>query len=75
MITSAERDRLRIPRDKEHDYTHQMAVQPSRVHPEQTGAELSHIAQYSFTPEICPETSNNSSEWRRFPSELPVHCS
>ena len=54
MITSAERDRLRIPRDKENDYTHQMAVQRREFVREQTGAELSHVAQYSFDPAVLP---------------------
>ena len=54
MITSAGRERLRIPRDKEHDYTHEMAVRRREFITEQTGAALSQIAQYSFTPEILP---------------------
>jgi hydroxymethylglutaryl-CoA reductase (NADPH) len=54
MITSAERERLRIPRDKVNDYTHQMAVRRRQFIKEQTGAELSHVAQYSFQPELLP---------------------
>ena len=46
--------RVRIPRDKENDYTHGMAAQRRDFVREQTGANLSHVAQYSFDPAILP---------------------
>jgi hydroxymethylglutaryl-CoA reductase (NADPH) len=46
--------RVRIPRDKENDYTHGMAAQRREFVSEQTGANLSHVAQYSFDPAILP---------------------
>jgi hydroxymethylglutaryl-CoA reductase (NADPH) len=47
-------DRIRIPRDRSDDYTHQMAAQRRQFVRQQTGADLSHVAQYSFDPAILP---------------------
>ena len=46
--------RVRIPRDKENDYTHGMAAQRREFVRQQTGANLSHVAQYSFDPATLP---------------------
>lgn len=44
----------RIPRDRANDYTHQMAAARREFVCEQTGVELSHVAQYSFDPSMLP---------------------
>jgi hydroxymethylglutaryl-CoA reductase (NADPH) len=44
----------RIPRDRTNDYTHQMAATRREFVCEQTGVDLSHVAQYSFDPCILP---------------------
>ena len=44
----------RIPRDRTNDYTHQMAATRREFVCEQTGVDLSHVAQYSFDPSILP---------------------
>ncbi len=54
MIPTLEREQLRLPRDKENDYTYEMAAQRRYFLREQTGAELSHVEQYSFDPAILP---------------------
>jgi hydroxymethylglutaryl-CoA reductase (NADPH) len=43
-----------IPRDRANDYTNQMAATRRKFVAEQTGVELSHVAQYSFDPSILP---------------------
>jgi len=52
-------ERLRVPRDKENDYTHAMAAMRRQFVHEQTGADLSHLAQYSFDPSILPGNIEN----------------
>jgi len=44
----------RIPRDRTNDYTYQMAATRREFVCEQTGVDLSHVAQYSFDPCILP---------------------
>jgi len=44
----------RIPRDRANDYTHEMAAERREFVSLQTGAELSHVARYSFDPGILP---------------------
>lgn len=51
--------RVRIPRSQECDYTDEMAAQRREFLREQTGASLSHIAQYSFDPAILPGNIEN----------------
>ena len=51
--------RARIPRDVENDYTHEMAAKRRGFVAEQTGASLSHLAQYSFDPAILPGNIEN----------------
>ena len=52
--TEKVRERVRVPRDKDNDYTHDMAAQRREFVRGQTGANLSHVAQYSFDPSILP---------------------
>jgi hydroxymethylglutaryl-CoA reductase len=60
MITSElEQERIRIPRDEEDDYTDEMAGKRREMIREQTGANLSHVAQYSFDPAILPGNIEN----------------
>ena len=60
--------RLRIPRSKENDYSHEMATERRSLFRQETGADLSHVAKYSFDPGIPPATSKTLSELHRFPS-------
>src|SRR5579871_6511380 len=54
MNSTAVQDHARIPRDRENDYTHQMAASRRDFVRAQTGADLSYVAQYSFDPKILP---------------------
>jgi hydroxymethylglutaryl-CoA reductase (NADPH) len=55
MITTATaRERIRLPKDRENDYTDEIAAKRREFLRDQTGAELSHVAQYSFDPAILP---------------------
>jgi hydroxymethylglutaryl-CoA reductase (NADPH) len=60
-MTSTEKaaGRLRIPRDPADDYTHEMAAKRRKFVQEQTGANLSHVAQYSFDPSVLPGNIEN----------------
>jgi hydroxymethylglutaryl-CoA reductase (NADPH) len=59
MHIETERARAKVPRDKESDYTHKMASERRAFIAGQTGADLSHVAQYSFNPEILPGNIEN----------------
>src|SRR5450755_3647629 len=60
MITSDEvKQRRRIPRSKENDYSHEMAAERREFVRQETGANLSHVAQYSFDPAILPGNIEN----------------
>ncbi|MBI3644707.1 MAG: hydroxymethylglutaryl-CoA reductase [Acidobacteriales bacterium] len=60
MITSEQvRERARIPRDKENDYTDAMAAKRREFIREETGANLSHVAQYSVDPATLPGNIEN----------------
>lgn len=52
-------ERARVPRDDNNDYTHVMAASRRDFVREQTGADLSHVAQYSFDPSILPGNIEN----------------
>ncbi len=52
MAFEIARERLRVPRDKENDYTEQIAAERREFVAGQTGASLSHLAHYSFDPAI-----------------------
>jgi hydroxymethylglutaryl-CoA reductase (NADPH) len=60
MITDeAVQRRLRIPRSKENDYSHEMAAERRELLQQETGADLSHVARYSFDPAILPGNIEN----------------
>lgn len=60
MIASEQvRERARIPRDKENDYTDAMATKRREFIHEETGANLSHVAQYSVDPATLPGNIEN----------------
>ncbi len=45
-------ERVRVPRDREDDYTREAASKRVEFAKEQTGAELEHVSSYSFDPAI-----------------------
>ncbi|MEM6747531.1 MAG: hydroxymethylglutaryl-CoA reductase [Pseudomonadota bacterium] len=49
----------RIPRDKAHDYTPEMAEERARFVSERTGAELHHVRQGSIDPSVLPGNIEN----------------
>jgi len=57
--TDLARARTRVPRDVDSDYTHAMAAKRREFVRERTGADLSHVAQYSFDPAILPGNIEN----------------
>jgi hydroxymethylglutaryl-CoA reductase (NADPH) len=56
---AAEEQRARIPRNDQRDYTHEMAAKRREFLREQTGASLSHMAEYSFDPAVLPGNIEN----------------
>jgi len=57
--TEATIERLRIPRDTHNDYTDEMASKRRAFLHERTGANLSHVAQFSFDPATLPGNIEN----------------
>jgi hydroxymethylglutaryl-CoA reductase (NADPH) len=51
--------RARIPRDREHDYTDEMAGKRQAFVAEKTGADLEHVGKYSFDPGVLPGNVEN----------------
>jgi hydroxymethylglutaryl-CoA reductase (NADPH) len=51
--------RARIPRDKDSDYTHEMATKRREFVRQNTGVALSHVGKYSFEPSILPGNIEN----------------
>ncbi|MDP5184674.1 hydroxymethylglutaryl-CoA reductase [Blastococcus sp. BMG 814] len=51
--------RARIPRDREHDYTDEMAHKRQAFVAEQTGAGLDHVGRYSIDPAVLPGNVEN----------------
>jgi hydroxymethylglutaryl-CoA reductase (NADPH) len=51
--------RARIPRDKENDYTDELATRRREFVRDQTGAALTHVGKYSFAPSILPGNIEN----------------
>src|SRR5690606_9563765 len=49
----------KLPRDKQNDYTRDMAAERRRVVSEETGADLSHVGSYSFDPGVLPGNIEN----------------
>jgi hydroxymethylglutaryl-CoA reductase (NADPH) len=58
-MKSEELARVRVPRHSEDDYTHAMAAERREFIRQHTGADLSHIAQYSFDPAVLPGNIEN----------------
>jgi hydroxymethylglutaryl-CoA reductase (NADPH) len=58
-IDTVATDRARVPRDATNDYTHTMSGVRREFVRAQTGAELSHVAQYSFEPSILEGNIEN----------------
>lgn len=53
------RQRIAIPRSRDNDYIPEMAAARREFVREQTGVDLSHVAQYSFDPSILPGNIEN----------------
>src|SRR3954464_3472728 len=54
MTTTASGGRTPVPRDRANDYTRDAAKLRQDFLREQTGAELEHVASYSFDPAVLP---------------------
>src|SRR4051794_18415297 len=52
MSTTTQNDRVPVPRDRDDDYTHEAAAARRAFIRERTGAELDHLASYSFDPAV-----------------------
>jgi hydroxymethylglutaryl-CoA reductase (NADPH) len=52
-------ERARIPRNRENDYTQEIAAERRAFVKEHTGATLSHVAHYSFDPATLPGNIEN----------------
>jgi len=52
MTTTPRPERIPVPRDREDDYTREAATNRADFVREHTGAELEHVASYSFDPSI-----------------------
>jgi hydroxymethylglutaryl-CoA reductase (NADPH) len=52
-------ERVRIPRDKQNDYTREAAGQRRAFAEEHTGVHLDHVARYSFDPALLPGNIEN----------------
>lgn len=59
MSTSSEAGRVKIPRDRENDYTREAAAARSAFLAEQTGVEPEHLTSYSFEPATLPGNIEN----------------
>jgi hydroxymethylglutaryl-CoA reductase (NADPH) len=51
--------RARIPRDKDNDYTDDLATRRREFVRDRTGAELAHVGKYSFAPAVLPGNIEN----------------
>ena len=58
-VADLKQERVRIPRHPADDYHHEMAAERRDFLRQQTGANLSHVAQYSFDPSILPGNIEN----------------
>ncbi len=54
-----DREQTRVPRDQRNDYSREMAARRREFVEDRTGADLSHVAQYSFDPGILPGNIEN----------------
>jgi hypothetical protein len=64
--------RARIPRDREHDYTDEMAHKRQAFVAEKTGAGLEHVGTHSFDPPSCPRARPTTA---RTPPTTRPRCS
>jgi hydroxymethylglutaryl-CoA reductase (NADPH) len=53
------KQRVRVPRDKQNDYTREMAEARRKFVLDQTGADLSHLGAFSFDPSVLPGNIEN----------------
>jgi hydroxymethylglutaryl-CoA reductase (NADPH) len=53
MATEEKTERVPVPRDREDDYTHEAAAARRAFAKERTGADLEHVAHYSFDPKLA----------------------
>jgi hydroxymethylglutaryl-CoA reductase (NADPH) len=75
LIGEATGARARVPRDEGNDYTYEMAAQRRAFIRDQTGANLSHVAEYSFDPAILPGNIENFAGVAQVPIGIagPIH--
>lgn len=59
MTSGLAQERIRVPRNSENDYTNESAAERRTFVRKVTGAELSHVAHYSFDPGILPGNIEN----------------
>src|SRR4051812_28984622 len=59
MAATDTRERARLPRDPEDDYTREAAAKRRAFVEERTGAELEHVSSYSFDPSLLPGNVEN----------------
>jgi hydroxymethylglutaryl-CoA reductase (NADPH) len=52
-------ERVPVPRDEDNNYTHAIAAERREFVRQHTGADLSHVAQYSFDPSVLPGNIEN----------------
>jgi hydroxymethylglutaryl-CoA reductase (NADPH) len=58
-VGGVETDRVKVPRDPRDDYTREIAARRREFVRELTGAELSHVGEYSFDPATLPGNIEN----------------
>ncbi len=59
MTSGLAQERVRVPRNSENDYTKESAAERRAFVRKVTGADLSHVAHYSFDPGILPGNIEN----------------
>lgn len=59
MKSAVAKERIRIPRDPENDYTNESAAARRKFVQQHTGANLSHVGKYSFDPATLPGNVEN----------------
>jgi hydroxymethylglutaryl-CoA reductase (NADPH) len=59
MKSTEIKERIRIPRDRENDYTNDCAATRRKFIQQHTGADLAHVAHYSFDPATLPGNIEN----------------
>jgi hydroxymethylglutaryl-CoA reductase (NADPH) len=57
--SSTKKERIRVPRNGEKDYTNESAAERREFVRQQTGTELSHVGRYSFDPSVLPGNIEN----------------